>query len=105
LLLVSPTPAPEPTPPLGPDLSASLTPAYLYQYGARNVEETVAVARERGYDVNLVTWHVPARHDRRPVVSIEHAGQTVESLPDGGAKGPLLIVVGLTLGDQSSAAN
>lgn len=105
LLLLSPAPVHEPAPPLGPDLTASLTPAYLHQYGARDVEATIVAARERGYEVQLLTWHVPDLHGQGPMVSIRHAGIPVDDVPDRGARGPLLIVVGLTLGNHSSTAD
>ncbi len=105
LLLVSAAPVDEPSPPLVPDLTASLTPAYLHQYGARNVEETVAVARQRGYEVQLRTSHVPGGRGQEPVMSIRHAGSPVDGLPNRGFRGPLLIVVGLIVGNDSTAAD
>lgn len=103
-LLSSPT-ARHPAP-LTPDLEASLTPAYLHQYGARDVEETIEAARERGYEVQMVTWYVPDRSDHQRILSISHAGTEIGHLPEHDeTRGPLLVVVGFAVGDRSSTAD
>ncbi len=106
VLLSFPTATETEPPPLGPDLSASLAPAYLHQYGAEDIDQTIAVARDRGYEVQLVTWYVPDQTMPREVISMVHAGERVDRVPDADRpRGPLLIVVGLAVGDRSSTAN
>ncbi len=104
LLLMSPDVASRDLP-LTADPAAAPTPAYLYQYGGPNIEDTIAAARDRGFEVQVLRSYVTDSADHQRILSIRHAGSDLDDLPDAGARGPLLIVMGLAIGDQFNTAD
>lgn len=91
--------------PLTPDPDTTLAPAYLYQFGGPDIDEAIADARARGYEVQVLQSYVTDASDHQRILSIRHAGTELDDLPGDGARGPLLIVMGLVVGDQFNTAD
>lgn len=93
-----------------PNLQASPSTTihgYIHQY-ARPPELTAAtirMARDRGFEVEVVTTFVADRAEHGRIVRMTHAGSPTETLPDDGVRGPILIVIGLTFGDGDTIAD
>jgi hypothetical protein len=105
LLLLSPAtlqrevalpPVAEP-PPLG----------YLAQYGAPGgPEATITMAREAGFEVEIVRTYVADRAADGAIVEMRHLSQRVHGVPvNETARGLLLVVIGLTIGDAGTTAD
>ena len=82
--------------------SAPDLPAYLVQYGAvEDAETAVAQARDDGYEVSVRRIFTP---------DPEQDGQILEELHPGpvsvdNARGPMLFVIGYTIGSGDTTAN
>ena len=77
-------------------------PAYLVQYGASlDVETTVAQARDDGYEVAVRRIFTPDPDEDGRILEERHPGPlTVDN-----ARGPLLFVIGYTIGNGDTTAN
>ncbi len=105
LLLMSPAtlnreaqlPAVSEAPPIG----------YLSQYGvSRTVDQKIAVAREAGFEVAVLTTYVADRESHGEIVAIRHVSHTVGEVPvNHGTRGLLFIVIGLAITDSSKTAD
>ena len=82
--------------------SAPNLPAYLIQYGASpDAETTVAQAKEDGYEVAVRRIFTPDPHENGRILEELHPGPvTVDN-----ARGPLLFVIGYTIGTGDTTAN
>lgn len=81
---------------------------YLAQYGApaSSVEDTVAIAREAGFEVEVITTFVADRAADGEILAMRHVNEPVHKVPvTESARGPLLIVVGLAIGDAGTLAD
>jgi hypothetical protein len=82
---------------------------YLAQYGApavSDVESTVARAREAGFEVDVITTFVADRAAHGEILVIRHVNEPVPRVPvTQTARGLLLIVVGLAVGDAGTIAD
>ncbi len=105
LLLVSPAGV-DPEPTLRAEGSTAL-PGYIGQYAtpAELTAGTVRLARERGFEVEIVTTFVADRAEHGRIVRMRHLGTPTEEIPDDGIRGPILIVIGLTVGEGDTIAD
>ena len=82
---------------------------YLAQYGAPatpSLEHTVAFAREAGFEVDVITTFVADRAADGEILAMHHVNERVHTVPVAeSARGPLLIVVGLVIGDAGTIAD
>lgn len=82
---------------------------YLAQYGAPatgSVEYTVALAREAGFEVDVITTFVADRAAHGEILVMHHVNERVQTVPvTHTARGPLLIVVGLAVGEAGTIAD
>lgn len=77
-------------------------PAYLVQYGATlDAEITVAQARDDGYEVAVRRIFTPDPAKDGHILEELHPG----TLSVDNARGPLLFVIGYTIGNGSTTAN
>lgn len=89
-----------------PPISEPPPAGYLTQYGARSASatSTITMAQEAGFEVEVVTTFVADRAAHGTVVRMRHLSATVNNLPmNEPARGPLLIIIGLTVGDVDGA--
>lgn len=77
-------------------------PGYLAQYGASiDAETTVAQARNSGYEVSVRRMFTPdPKEDGRILAELHPGPTTIRS-----ARGPLLFVIGYTIGTGDTNAN
>lgn len=82
--------------------SAHAVPAYLIQYGASvDAETIVAQARDDGYEVAVRRIFTPDPDQDGLILEELHPGpRSVDH-----ARGPLLFVIGYTIGDGATTAN
>lgn len=81
---------------------------YLAQYGAPvgSLEHTVSLAREAGFEVDVITTFVADRAAHGEILVMQHVNERVETVPvTQTARGPLLIVVGLAVGEAGTIAD
>ena len=82
---------------------------YLAQYGASapgSVEYTVSLAREAGFEVDVITTFVADRASHGEILAMHHVNERVQAVPvTQTARGPLLIVVGLAVGEAGTIAD
>lgn len=82
---------------------------YLAQYGApaaSSLEQTVALAREAGFEVDVVTTFVADRAAHGEILAMHHVNEHVQTVPVAKtARGPLLIVVGFVVGEAGTIAD
>ena len=82
---------------------------YLAQYGAPatpSLEHTVALAREAGFEVDVITAFVADRAAHGQILAMHHVNEQVHTVPVAeSARGPLLIVVGLVIGEAGTIAD
>jgi hypothetical protein len=105
LLLLSPNDGTNRQLPMMADPEQTPTPAYLYQYGATGIEQTVEAARARGYEVQVLRSYVTDVSDHQRILSIRHAGTDLDAWTNEDVRGPLLIVIGLVAGDVRNPAD
>ena len=81
---------------------------YLAQYGvsAADSDQTITMAREAGFEVEVATTYVADRASHGAIVAIRHLADPVETVPvHSVARGLLLITIGLTLGEAGTTAD
>ena len=82
---------------------------YLAQYGVpatTSLEHTVALAREAGFEVDVITTFVADRAADGEILAMRHVNESVHKVPvTESARGPLLIVVGLAIGEAGTLAD
>jgi hypothetical protein len=90
-----------------PPISEPPRSGYLAQYGVTpSPDKTIAVAREGGFEVEVVTTYVAGRTTHGEIVAIRHVSKTVSHVPvDQGTRGPLFIVIGLAISDAGKTAD
>lgn len=90
-----------------PPISQSPVAGYLVQYGAfPNADQTITLARESGFEVEVVTTFVTDRASHGEIVRMQHGSTLVDTVPVAGpARGPLLIIIGLAIGDAGNTAD
>jgi hypothetical protein len=86
-----------------PPIAEPPAAGYLAQYGAAGgstADATIAMAREAGFEVEVITTYVADRAADGQILTMRHLSETVDTLPvHEPARGPLLIIIGLTVGD------
>jgi hypothetical protein len=93
--------------PMGETASVSMgslpdVPGYLVQYGVTvDAETTVAQARDTGYEVSVRRIFTPDPTEDGRILEEQHAGPTTV----GNVRGPLLFVIGYTIGTGDKNAN
>ena len=91
-----------------PAISEPPRAGYLAQFGAGPVsaERTIAMAREAGFEVDVVTTYVADRASHGQIVGMRHVTVPVTAIPvDDPARGPLLIIIGLTVGGSGTTVD
>jgi hypothetical protein len=91
-----------------PPISEPPRAGYLAQFGAGppSVEQTITLAREAGFEVDVVTTYVADRAAHGRILGMRHLTVPVTSIPVGGpVRGPLLIIIGLAVGDSGATAD
>ncbi|HVR32466.1 MAG TPA: hypothetical protein VMS74_07125 [Acidimicrobiia bacterium] len=82
---------------------------YLAQYGVSapaSSDQTITMAREAGFEVEVATTYVADRASHGAIVAIRHLADPVETVPvHGRVRGLLLITIGLTLGEAGTTAD
>ncbi|MDX1448190.1 MAG: hypothetical protein R3246_03920 [Acidimicrobiia bacterium] len=89
-----------------PPISEPPAAGYLAQFGARpaSATATITLAREAGFEVEVITTFVADRASHGTVVQMRHMSSEVPSVPmNEPVRGPLLIIIGLTVGDAAGA--
>lgn len=89
-----------------PPISEPPPAGYLAQYGARtsSATATITLAREAGFEVEVKTYFVSDRAAHGTVIGMRHMTAPVNDVPvNEPARGPLLIIIGLIIGDLDSA--
>lgn len=89
-----------------PPISEAPPTGYLAQYGARPVSATatITLAREAGFEVEVRTTFVADRTVHGSVIGMRHMTAPVNNVPmNEPARGPLLVIIGLTIGDIDGA--
>ncbi|MFP5332309.1 MAG: hypothetical protein ACLGHX_08135 [Acidimicrobiia bacterium] len=89
-----------------PPISQPPAAGYLAQYAARpgSATATITMAREAGFEVEVITTFVADRAAHGTVVEMRHLAAPIEQIPvNEPARGPLLIIIGLTIGDTTGA--
>lgn len=105
LLLLSPGGV-QPEPNLRAEPGTSIH-GYIQQYArpAELTAATIRMAKERGFEVEVVTMFVADRAEHGRIVRMTHAGSPADTLPDEGVRGPVLIVIGLNVGAGDTIAD
>lgn len=90
-----------------PPISEPPVAGYLAQYGVvPNADQTITLARESGFEVGVVTTFVTDRASHGEIVRMQHGSTLVNTVPVAGpARGPLLIIIGLAIGDAGNTAD
>lgn len=92
-----------------PPISQPPVAGYLAQYGVTHPvspEHTITMAREAGFEVEVVTTFVADRAAHGTILEIRHLSDPVDRVPvQQPARGPLLIIIGLAVGDAGTTAN
>lgn len=92
-----------------PPISQPPIAGYLIQYGAvvvPSVDQTITLARESGFEVEVVRTFVPDRASHGEIVRMQHGSVRVDTVPvTGPARGPLLIIIGFAIGDAGNTAD
>lgn len=80
---------------------------YLAQYASSpTAERTLTFARYEGFEVDVITTYVADRAAHGEILSLRHLSDPVASVPvDHPARGPLFVVIGLTIGDAGTIAD
>jgi hypothetical protein len=82
---------------------------YLAQYGASaspTPSQTITLAREAGFEVEVITTFVADRASHGAILSMRHMIDTVNTVPvNDTARGPLFIFIGLTVGEAGTTAD
>jgi hypothetical protein len=90
-----------------PAVSAPPPIGYLAQYGVtQSADQRIADARNAGFEVAVITTYVPDRESHGEIVAIRHVSHTVGDVPvNHRTRGPLFIVIGLTISDAGKNAD
>lgn len=89
-----------------PPISEPPPAGYLAQYGAKpaSATATITLAREAGFEVEVKTTFVTDRSVHGAVIGMRHMTAPVNNVPmNESARGPLLIIIGLTIGDPDGS--
>lgn len=82
---------------------------YLAQYGATSApsaHQTITMAREAGFEVEVITTFVADRAAHGEILGMRHLSAPVATLPaTETARGPLLIIIGLSIGESGNTAD
>ena len=94
-----------------PAVAEPPVPGYLAQYGVTSPirpdpDETITLARESGFEVEVRHTYVPDRNEHGQILEMRHLAHPVTTVPtDESARGPLLIVIGFAVGDDDNTAD
>lgn len=92
-----------------PPIAEPPTAGYLAQYGATSppsADQTITMAREAGFEVEVVTSFVADRAAHGEILGMRHLSAQVAQLPTAEpARGPLLIILGLSIGEAGTLAD
>lgn len=91
-----------------PPISEPPVAGYLAQFGVTQAtpQQTITMAREAGFEVEVITTFVADRASHGTIVGMRHLAQSVDTVPiQEPVRGPLLIIIGLTVGDSGTVAN
>jgi len=82
---------------------------YLAQFGVppdQGIDRTVTLARESGFEVEVISTYVPYRGADGEIVEMRHMATPVTTVPvEEQPRGPLLIVIGFSVGYGDNTAN
>lgn len=107
VLLMSPSPVHKEA--VLPAISPAPRYGYLSQFGVppeNDPTRTITMARESGFEVDVISTYVPDRHADGEIIEMRHMATSVSTVPvDEPARGPLLIVIGFSVGYGDNTAD